>query len=79
MAGGTVSFVFPEATEGAIAVYSVAGRCVANLPVEPAGPSRDRMMWDACDIDGRHLSPAVYFCRLKAGEATITRRFIILR
>jgi hypothetical protein len=79
MAGGTVSFVFPEATEGAIAVYSVAGRCVADLPVEPGGPSRDRMTWDACETDGRHLSPGVYFCRLKAGEATITRKFIILR
>jgi hypothetical protein len=76
---GMISFVFPEATEGAIAIYSVAGRCVVELPVQPAGANRDRMTWDACDAHGRKLSPGVYFCRLQTGQAEVTRKFIVLR
>jgi len=77
--GGTISFVFPMATDGTIAIYSVAGRCVAELPTQPSGSSGDRVTWDGRDLDGRHLSPGVYFCRLRAGEATIDRKFIMLR
>jgi hypothetical protein len=77
--GGTISFVFPEATEGAIGIYSVAGRRVAKISVQPTGPSRGRVTWDACDLDGRQVSPGIYFCRLQAGQATITRKFVIVR
>jgi hypothetical protein len=77
--GGEVSFVFPVSTEGTIAVFSVAGRRVAELAVNPGGAGHDRVNWDGRDMSGRRLSPGVYFCRLRTGQAEVTRKFTILR
>ena len=77
--GGTISFVFPEATEGGISIYTVTGRRVAELPIRLPGAGSGEVTWNGCDMDGHRMSPGLYFCRLKAARGTVTRKFMILR
>jgi hypothetical protein len=77
--GSGVSFVFPEVSGAAFSIYSIEGRLVTALPVPAGGAGREGLTWDARDMNGRRLSPGVYFCRLKADRAQVTRKFIVLR
>jgi len=77
---------------GTIEIYSVAGRRVAELPLRLGGGgygtaasgggsarSQNSLTWDGRDMYGRQVSPGVYFCRLQAGQAAVTAKFVILR
>jgi hypothetical protein len=77
--GGTISFVFPKATEGVISIYTVTGRRVAEIPIRLPGAGSGEVTWNGCDMDGHQMSPGLYFCRLKAARGTVTRKFMILR
>lgn len=76
---GTISFVLPRATEGAISIYNVTGRRVAELPIRPSAGGGGEVIWSGRDMDGRQMSPGVYFCRLEAAQGMITRKFLMLR
>ena len=60
-------------------IYNVEGRLVRTLVngAVPAGPGQAN--WDGRDASGARLSSGVYFYRLQAGDAVVTKKGILLR
>jgi hypothetical protein len=61
-----------------IDVYDVAGRAVRTMTLANAVGTR-RIEFDGRDEAGRLLPSGVYFCRMQANEASITRKMVIAR
>jgi hypothetical protein len=74
-----IVLVLPEAT-GVIdvAIYDETGRKVRELfdGVATAGPMR--FSWDGCDAGGRSSGAGVYFCKVKIGSVTVTKKLTLV-
>jgi hypothetical protein len=76
----TLSFFLPEASVVDLAIYDVAGRCVANLHrAERLEPGPHEIRWNGRSRTGRAVTAGVYFARLQTGEDAATRRLLLLR
>jgi len=75
----TVAFTLPTPGRATVTVHDAAGHLVASIAdgVYPAGPTR--IEWDGTDAGGRAVASGVYFCRLRAGETTRTRKMVLVR
>ncbi|UCC78979.1 MAG: T9SS type A sorting domain-containing protein [Candidatus Zixiibacteriota bacterium] len=72
--GTAIRFIIVKSTEVRLAVYDMLGRKVQTLIDEykQAG-------FHTANFDATGLSSGVYFCRLQAGEAVMTRPMVLLR
>ncbi|MBM3316334.1 MAG: carboxypeptidase regulatory-like domain-containing protein [Candidatus Eisenbacteria bacterium] len=59
-------------------VHDVSGRRVRELLAGPLAAGGHALAWDGRDAKGRPVAPGVYFLRATAGEAALTRQFVIL-
>jgi hypothetical protein len=76
-AGATSMAVeLPEASSVSIDIFDVRGRMVRALSRPQAS---QRVEWDGRDQEGRLLPSGVYFCRVAAAGATVTRKMVIAR
>jgi hypothetical protein len=62
-----------------IALYDVLGRRVAQLKDEVLPLGDYSVVWDGTDGRGASLASGIYFVRLDVGEATFTRKMVLLR
>ena len=62
-----------------LAVYDVTGRRVALLAEGPHQAGTLSLAWDGRDDNGRKLSPGVYVASLVAGEASTSRKLVLLK
>jgi hypothetical protein len=62
-----------------IEVFDVGGRLVTTLVdgFRPAG--RHEVSWSGMDADGESVASGVYFCRMTAGEETMSRKMLLLK
>jgi hypothetical protein len=60
-------------------VYDVVGRRVRHLELGRLGAGSRSMHFDGAGEDGRHLPSGVYFYRVSANGATVTRKMVIAR
>jgi hypothetical protein len=67
-----VSFSLPEAGDVEIAVYDLAGRRVATLEDGARSAGSHSVTWNASG-----LRQGMYFYRLRAGSATVTKRVML--
>jgi flagellar hook assembly protein FlgD len=58
-----------------VAIYDAAGRLVRSL--SGSGGER-RLSWDGTDNGGRRLPAGTYFCKMKTGDLSLTRKVILL-
>jgi hypothetical protein len=74
-----ISFELPSRTHALLRVYDVRGTLVRTLVDEnlPAGPQT--AVWDGADDHGAPAASGVYFYRLEAGPAPVTRRMVLLK
>jgi hypothetical protein len=74
-----VRYHIPNATQLSLRVYDSSGRLVKTLDDgnRPAGSYS--VTWDGSDGSGSQAPSGIYFCRLQAGDATATRKMILLR
>jgi hypothetical protein len=74
-----IVFTMARAGHASLRVYDVTGRPVTTLVdgTLPAGPSRSG--WDGRDARGRSVGSGVYYYRLVTGDATKTRRMVLLK
>ena len=81
--GTTILFELAYPTAVTLEVFDVAGRRVASLEDGPMTASPygfpHRSQWDLTDQEGNTVAAGVYFCRLKAGDETFTRKLIVVR
>ena len=69
----TVSFSLPQASEVEVEVFSVTGRRMATLARGTFAAGEHAAVWDS------HGAPSgVYFCRVRASGATLTRKFAVV-
>jgi len=62
-----------------IKIYNTAGRLVNVLLQKHRAPGRYETVWTGKDEAGRPVTSGVYFCRIKAGKFSQTRKIIYLR
>lgn len=78
-ASTTLEFVLPSASDVEIDVYDVAGRRVATRYLDAAKAGPHAVPFASIGEDGKPLGSGVYFCRIKAGGSTVTRKMVITR
>ena len=72
-------FSVGERSKTSLAIYDVEGRLVRLLADTTLEAGSYRATWNGRDAAGRSVTAGVYFCRLMAGEETISRKLILVR
>ncbi|MSS72259.1 MAG: T9SS type A sorting domain-containing protein [Candidatus Latescibacteria bacterium] len=75
----SIRFSVPEAGLVQLRIYDVAGRVVRMLMAGAQGAGRFQVAWDGTDEAGRRVASGVYFYRLEASGATLTRKMLLLK
>ncbi len=76
----TVVYGVPDAgVRVKLRVYDTSGRLVATLVDEFKQPGYHNATWDGMTNAGNAAASGVYFCRLDAGERTLTRQMLLLK
>jgi photosystem II stability/assembly factor-like uncharacterized protein len=74
LAGTTLTFDLPRASQVLLRVLDTGGRAVATLLAGERAPGRHRLHWSA-----RGLPSGAYFCELRAGGEVATRKIFVVR
>lgn len=59
-------------------IYDVRGRLIQTLTMLPSGEEFSAR-WDGKNMAGTHVSPGIYYARLKAGEQVLECQIAIIR
>ena len=75
----TIRFAGPKGVPVRVVVYDVNGAAVATL-FNGASPGGEiELQWNGRDAAGVPVGSGVYFCRLIAGNQTITRKMLLIK
>ncbi len=69
----------PSASRVVLTVYNIAGQTVARLADENLPAGSHGLELDMTRAGSAPLKPGTYICRLEAGTASCTRRFVVVR
>ncbi len=72
-------FSLGETVETSIAIYDVGGKLVRLIVNSILEPGSYLAAWNGRDDTGRPVAAGVYFCYLRAGKATLSRKLILIR
>lgn len=75
----TVRFALHAAGAVRLAVYDIAGRCVATLLDGPRNAGVQSRTWNLRDAAGRRVGTGLYLVRLEAAGKVYTRRMQVVR
>jgi hypothetical protein len=75
----TIRCDLPRPAAFRLAIYDIAGRMVALLADGREEAGRCSRTWDGRNQTGRKLSPGVYLARITAGDASSTRKLVLLK
>jgi hypothetical protein len=75
----TLSFSLAERGPVELAVYDVSGRRVATVFSGERDAGEHAFHWNGIGDDGNRASAGIYFCRLRAGKETLTRKISLVR
>lgn len=75
----TIRFSMAEEGPVQIAVYDISGRQVRTLlsGMQPAG--EHETVWNGTGANGRPVAAGIYFCRMKTGDETLSRKMVLLK
>ncbi|MBN2170901.1 MAG: T9SS type A sorting domain-containing protein [Candidatus Krumholzibacteriota bacterium] len=76
--GARLRYSLAGAARVEASLFDVAGRRLRAFPVREATAGVHTLAWDGRDGAGRRLSAGVYLLRLRAGEATLSHRLVLL-
>jgi flagellar hook assembly protein FlgD len=71
--------MLPQSSHVDLAVYDVAGRRVATLFAGLKGAGDHSVQWNGVGDDGHRVSAGIYFCRIQAGNTSVTRKLVVMR
>jgi len=74
----TISYRVPEA-EVQIDIYNVRGQLVRTLAQGQVPAGSHTQTWDGRDTRGDEVESGLYFCRLRSGHISLTRKLVLLR
>jgi hypothetical protein len=72
-----VNFAVPAGTRAEVGLYDLNGRLVKTLFSGPARAGINRLVWNLTDGQDRQVANGVYFCRLTAGDKTLSRKLVV--
>jgi aminopeptidase N len=75
----TVRFGLEEAVRVRLRIYNARGALIRTLVDGNRDAGVHEISWNGTDGDGRPVPSGVYFCRMTSGEASFTRKMILLR
>jgi len=75
----TIGYFVDRESDVSLRVYDVNGRFVRMLMDSRMTPGEYIEIWDGRDAGGNRVESGIYFCRLRVGKATITRKMILLK
>lgn len=62
-----------------LTIYNILGQGVRTLVDEPQGAGRYEVAWDGKDQSASDVASGIYFCQLKVGELSDTKRMVLIR
>ena len=71
-----ISFYSPAAADIEVAVFDVAGRKVCDLFSGEAAAGMNEFLWDGRDPSGRELAAGVYFCKIRFGAMSVSKKIL---
>ncbi len=75
----TIAFDLPAPGSARVQIFNAAGRRVAVLWDKALPAGHHTLKWDGRDSRGRPAASGQYFCRLDAGDVTLTQRMMLVR
>jgi hypothetical protein len=73
----TVNYMLAVPGRLSIAVYDESGRLIRSLFAGEAKPGLGSLVWNLKGNDGRRVANGVYFCKLVAGEKSVSRKLVV--
>uniref|UniRef100_UPI00272DAB2B FlgD immunoglobulin-like domain containing protein n=1 Tax=Pseudomonas sp. TaxID=306 RepID=UPI00272DAB2B len=76
----TIAFAVPDGgADIDLAVFNIAGVRVTTLASGRVNGGRRSVTWDGTDAHGAPVASGIYFVRLTAKDATLTRKVVLLK
>jgi hypothetical protein len=66
----------PDVPDVKVVIYDARGRCVNDL--SSASQSARKTTWDGTGSNGERLNAGVYFCKVSAGELTLSKKIVLV-
>ncbi len=74
-----IRWYLPERGLVSLGIYDAGGTLVRSLHEGPLEKGSHAAIWDGRNDRGERVSSGVYFCRLRAGRETLTRKMILMK
>jgi hypothetical protein len=72
-----VNYIVPDGSRVSLNVFDLNGRLVRTLVSGNAEPGVNRVLWNLTNDAGKRVSSGVYFCKLVAGNKTLSRKLVV--
>jgi len=74
-----IKYQLPSQSPVRLNIYNISGQLVRTLVNAKQLPGHYNIIWNGRDNSGRPVSAGVYFYRLNAGDASLTRKMVLLK
>jgi glucose/arabinose dehydrogenase len=74
-----IEFTLAEPGFVTLKIYDLGGRVVRTLVSQQLSPGYKSVIWDGKNQDGRDVASGVYFCRLKVGDFSQSKKMLLLK
>jgi len=74
-----IAFELPRAADVTLEVYSASGALVRRLASGSYPVGRHDVTWQGRDDAGHEVASGIYFCRLTADGATVTKKLVLVK
>jgi YVTN family beta-propeller protein len=68
-----------SAVTATLTIHNILGRKVKTLVNERKSSGTYQVVWDGMNEKGEELATGIYFCRLKLGDYSLTKKMLLLR
>jgi hypothetical protein len=74
-----IKYDIPKNSHVTLKIFNIAGQEIVTLVDEAHVAGYYTTTWNGCDTQGSEVSAGIYFCSMKAGEFTQTRKMVLLK
>ncbi len=74
-----ISYQVSAETEVSLKIHDISGRLTRSFPINDSQFTTHEVPWDGIDDYGKKVKNGIYFCKLQAGDYTITKKISLIR
>jgi flagellar hook assembly protein FlgD len=75
----TICYTLPADGPVVIDIFNVRGQKVARLADEQQDAGMHSMQWNGTDQEGNAVGSGIFFCKVRSGEFTNSRKMILMK